>query len=165
LADYHRRLGFIDLNLGPSIVKRLNDHLGLVGVEAGFREQGSYRHDADRNRMGSATSADAKNIPVLKSRLGTAGHLSGRDRAARCPTRKISPTRVMQLGRRVPPLSTKRTRGSHGRHGSRQRKTPQRGAERGLCSRQGARACRGIPPIRRAVFCSWRFDSFLPPPR
>jgi hypothetical protein len=36
---------------------------------------------------------------------------SGRDRAARCPTRKISPTRVMQLGRRVPPLSTKRTSG------------------------------------------------------
>ena len=33
LADYHRRLGFIDLNLAPSIVKRLNDHLGLVGVE------------------------------------------------------------------------------------------------------------------------------------
>ncbi len=45
----------------------------------------------------------------MQSRLGTAGHLSGRDRAARCPTRKISPTRVMQLGRRVPPLSTQRT--------------------------------------------------------
>jgi hypothetical protein len=53
--------------LGPSIVKRLNDHLGLVGVEAGFREQGSYRHDA--HETGGTTSADAvddaKNIPVL----------------------------------------------------------------------------------------------------
>jgi hypothetical protein len=31
----------------------------------------------------------------------------GEIRAARCPTRKISPTRVMQLGRRVPPAVNK----------------------------------------------------------
>src|SRR6476620_114008 len=30
--------------MGPSVIKRLGDHLGLVGVEAGLCEQGSYRH-------------------------------------------------------------------------------------------------------------------------
>ena len=54
-------------------------------------------------------SAALDRLVSTQSRLGTAGRLSGTDRAARCPTRKISPTRVMQLGRRVPPLSTKRS--------------------------------------------------------
>jgi hypothetical protein len=37
------------LQLGPSLVKRLGDHLGLVRIEVGLREQGSHRHDVLHN--------------------------------------------------------------------------------------------------------------------
>jgi hypothetical protein len=49
-VDAAARLVFSDLKLGPSVAKRLGDHLGSFGVEAGFSQEESDRHDVDRNK-------------------------------------------------------------------------------------------------------------------
>src|SRR4051794_21358182 len=56
-------VSLIPLQSGPSVIKRLSDHLGLFGVEVCFREEGSYRHAYEPD-WGSAAFAEAEMEPI-----------------------------------------------------------------------------------------------------